>query len=66
MKHAKDEMDISMNGNLIKTRDIAPYDHERGKVGWAHWRTRKKQATAQHRRRNFDKKIIAEELEEME
>lgn len=54
--------DISMDGNLPKTRDIASFDHERGKVGWAHWRTRKKQATAQYRRRHLDKAAIEEQV----
>lgn len=61
------ESDVSMSGQTLpKTRDLAPYDHRRGKVGWAQWRTRKKQATAQRRRRLLDPLVIQEELDLME
>lgn len=51
------EISISSK-QLLRTRDMVGYDHERGKVGWAHWRARKKQATAQYRRRWLDTKAI--------
>ena len=54
----------SMRDALPQVRVIASFDHERGKVGWAHWRTRKKQATAQYRRRHLDQIAILEGLDE--
>lgn len=45
---------------LPKTREMVMFDHERGKVGWARWRSRKKQATAKYRRRNLDKNAICD------
>ena len=58
--------DQSMAGtSLPKTRyPLTTHDHERGKVGWAHWRSMKKKSTSRLRRRVHDKAVIAEELDQ--
>jgi len=48
----------SMRGSLPKTRDLAPYDHTRGKVGWARWRSNKKTWTHRYRRHVLDQEAI--------
>ena len=58
--------DQSMGGELPKTRQADIYScHERGIVGWAHWRAMKKKSTQRLRRHVHDKKVIQEEIDEM-
>lgn len=58
--HNKSEAYTMAGEELNKTRDLACIDMLRGKVGWAHYRARKKQATHQYRRRVEDRQVIAE------
>lgn len=56
------KIDPSMSGKeLPKTRDLAPFDRERGKVGWARWRSGKKKGTSRRRRRVLEKRVIEDE-----
>lgn len=60
--------EFSMDGKtLAKTRyPLTSFSHERGKVGWAHWRTRTKAHSHRNRRRHLDKQLIQRAFDEEE